>query len=337
MLSGTQFDSGTGRDGMLSRRDFSKVALAGIPLSAASRAIADSAVNGVRLGVATYSYRNLMRDPGHDNVDAVIKALQFAGAREIELSSADTEPAGPNSGPAVPPPPSAYPPPIKAPTPEEVAVAKLAVRNALRQWRLSTPTANHETFRSRFQAAGISLFAYRVDYDEQFTDEEIEVTFNQAKALGVSTIASLTTLSCARRLAPFAERQGMTVALHNTSNTKDPNAIATPQSFSAALALSKNFRLNLDIGHFTAANYESVAYIQENHATISHIQIKDRTRNNGTNERFGEGDAPIKEVLSLIKGKQLPVPALIEYEYIGLGTPQAEVLKCLAFAESALS
>jgi sugar phosphate isomerase/epimerase len=322
---------------MVSRRDFGKMALAGLPLSAAWRAAADPATNGVRLGVATYSYRDLLRTPGRDNVDDVIKALQFAGAQEIELHSANTEPAGPNSGPAVPPPPSAYPPPIKPPSPEEVAAARLAVRNSLRRWRLAVPIANHEAFRARFQAAGIKLFAYRVDYDEQFTDEEIEITFKQAKALGVSTMASVTSLGTARRLAPFAEKHGMTVALHNTANTKDADAIASPQSFRTALALSKNFRLNLDVGNFTAANYEATAFIQENHGIISHVQIKDRTRNGGANERFGDGDTPIKDVLTLIREKKLPIPVFVEYEYIGLGTPQEEVRKCMAFAKSALA
>jgi len=321
---------------MVSRRDFGRMALAGIPCCGTWRAGAAPAADGVHLGVATYSYRELLRTPGRDNVGGVIQALKFAGATEIELFSADTEPAGPNSGPAVPPPPSVYPPPIKPPTPEEVAAAKLAVRNALRRWRLSTPASGHEAFRARFEAAGIRLFAYRVDYDDAFTDGEIEVTFQQAKALGVRTMASLTTLSGARRLVPFAEKHGMTVALHNTANAKDPDAIASPQSFRTALGLSKNFRLNLDIGHFTAANYEAVAFIQENHAAISHIQLKDRTRNGGTNEQFGEGDTPIKEVLALMREKQWPIPAFVEYEYIGLGTPQEEVRKCLAFARAAL-
>src|SRR5205823_5360488 len=146
-----------------------KMALAGIPLSAAYSAPA----SGVQIGVATYSYRDLLRTPGKDNIDDIIKALQFAGVREIELYSANTEPAGPNSGPAVAPPPGAYPPPITAPTPQQVAAAKLAVRNDLRRWRLATPAANHELFRAKFEAAGMNLFAYRVDYDEQFTDEEI--------------------------------------------------------------------------------------------------------------------------------------------------------------------
>jgi sugar phosphate isomerase/epimerase len=150
-------------------------------------------------------------------------------------------------------------------------------------------------------------------------------------------MAWLTTLSGARRLAPFAERHAITVALHNTANAKDPNAIASPQSFRTALALSKNFRLNLDIGHFTAANYEAVAFFQENHAVISHVQIKDRTRNGGTNEKFGEGDTPIKEVLTLIREKKLAIPAFVEYEYLGLGTPQEEVRKCMAWVKAVLA
>lgn len=318
---------------MISRRDFGKVTLAGIPMGAAWGA--DAAGSG-RLGAATYSYRDLVRMPGQDNVDAVIKALRSASVREIELHSANTEPGGPNSGPAVPPPPSAYPPSFKAPTPEEVAAAKLAVRISLRQWRLATPAKHYEDIRAKFQTAGIALFSYRVDYDEAFSEEEIEVTFNQAKALGVRTIASLATLSGARRLAPFAEKHGIAVALHNSANLKDPEAIASPGSMRSALAFSKQFRLNLDIGNFTAANFEAVAFIQENHANISHIQIKDRTRNGGGNEQFGDGDTPIKDVLSLIKNRKLAIPVFVEYEYLGLGTPQDEVRKCMAYVKSAL-
>jgi len=320
---------------MISRRDLGKAALAGIPLSAAWSA--DPAANSVRLGLSTTSFRDLVRTPGRDNVDDIVKAVRAAGVTEIELSSANTEPAGPNSGPAVPPPPSAYPDPIKTPSPAEVAAAKLAVRNALREWRLRTPAAAHGAIREKFQAAGIALFAYRVDYDDSFTGEEIEVTFQQAKALGVSCIASIAGMRAARRLAPLAEKHAIDVALHNSANVKDPDAIATPQGFRAALALSSRFRLNLDIGNFTAANFEAVAFLQENHSILSHIQLKDRTRNGGGNERFGDGDTPIKEVLSFVREKRLPIPVFVEYEYIGLGTPQAEIRRCLDFARSTLA
>src|SRR5881227_2051039 len=156
---------------MISRRDFGKLALAGIPVSASWGGPGDPAVNGVRLGVSTYSFRDLLRTPGRDNVDDIITAIQQVGVSEIELASANTEPAGPNSGPAVPKPPSAYPDPIRTPTPAEVAAAKLAVRNALRTWRLEAPASGHAAFRAKFQAAGIDVFSYRVDYDASFTDD----------------------------------------------------------------------------------------------------------------------------------------------------------------------
>jgi sugar phosphate isomerase/epimerase len=311
---------------MYSRRDFGKMTLAGLPLSMAKGAPADS---GVRLGAATTSFRDLVRVPGKDNIDDVIAALKFAGVTEIELASANTEPAGPNSGPAVAPMQSAYPPPITAPKPEEVAAARRAVRNSLREWRLSTRAAGHEAIRAKFQAAGIGLFAYRVDYDEQFTDDEIEVTIQQAKALGVGVIATPMPLRGAVRLAPWAEKFGMTVALHNGPHD-------TGTSLLAALGISKRFRVNLDIGNFTAANQEAVAFIQENHATISHVEIKDRTRNGGGNERFGEGDTPIRDVLALLKEKKFAIPAMVEYDYLGLGTPQVELKKCMAYVKTAL-
>jgi sugar phosphate isomerase/epimerase len=315
---------------MVSRRDFSKLVLAGVPLSAAMSAPND----GIRLGLSTYSFRGLLRTPGKDNIDDIIQAVKQAGVTEIELDSANTEPAGPNSGPAVPPPPSAYPDPIRTPSPAEVAAAKLAVRNSLRDWRLRSGATPHAAMLDKFRAAGIALFAYRVDYDAAFTDEEIEITFQQAKALGVPTIAALSSMSTARRLAPVAEKHGLTVALHNAANAKDPDAIASPANFRTALGLSSRFRLNLDIGNLTAANFEPVAFLQENHAMVSHIQIKDRTRAGG-NERFGEGDTPIKEVLALLKTKRLAIPTFVEYEYIGLGTPQQEVRKCLAYCRQA--
>jgi hypothetical protein len=84
MQFGTRFEFATQEGRMVSRRDFGKMALAGLPMCAAARA-----ENAVRLGVSTYSYRDLVRTPGRDNIEEVIKALAFAGARENELHSAN--------------------------------------------------------------------------------------------------------------------------------------------------------------------------------------------------------------------------------------------------------
>jgi hypothetical protein len=41
-------------------------------------------------------------------------------------------------------------------------------------------------------------------------------------------------------------------------------------------------------------------------------------------------------VLVLLKENRYPIPALIEYEYRGAGTPIEEVKKCMAFMRQAL-
>jgi hypothetical protein len=64
--------------------------------------------------------------------------------------------------------------------------------------------------------------------------------------------------------------------------------------------------------------------------------VKDRTRNGGGNEAFGAGDTPIKEVLALVRDKRYPIRVFVDYEYVGLGTAQEEVRKCIAYVRSQL-
>src|SRR5580658_4626372 len=78
---------------MFSRRDFGKIALGGVPLSLALAARIDSTVSGVRLGTITYSFRDLPRTPGRDNVDDIIKAVTACHLGEIEMYSPNIEPA----------------------------------------------------------------------------------------------------------------------------------------------------------------------------------------------------------------------------------------------------
>jgi sugar phosphate isomerase/epimerase len=327
---------------MYTRRDFGKLALAGVPVSFAlgRRALAsgriDSTFGGVRMGACSYSFRDFPRMVGKDNVDAIIQALKECNAGVTELFSPNVEPASAAS--------MWRPPRAAGGGPDREAMRAhmnspemKQAREDLRKWRTSTPIGHFRAIRKKFDDAGIDVYAYTMNYRDDFTDDEIDATFEQAKGLGVKAIASSMQLSFAKRLAPFADKHKIVVAVHGHSNTRDPNEFSSPETFATALQMSKYFKVNLDIGHFAAAGFDPVAFIKENHENITHLHIKDRKKDDGPNRPFGEGDTPIKPVLLLLKEQRYPIPALVEYEYQGTESSVEEVKKCLAYMKQAVA
>ncbi len=301
-----------------SRRDLGKLAMTGLALAKSSAAI-NSKVDGVQLGVQSYSFRDL-------SIDDAIKAMAADGLGDCELFSPHIEAGGVD----------ALKPIFEAP---EADRGKLfaAYNQKLHEWRMTVPLSYFEGVRKKFKDAGIHLYAYNLSFGNESTDDEIDRVFLMAKALGVGIITSSTTLPVAQRVAPFAEKHKMMVAMHGHSDLKDPNQFATPESFAKALAMSKYFRINLDIGHFTAANFDSVDFIQKHHGKIVLIHLKDRKKNEGPNTPWGEGDTPIKQVLLLLKQTRYPIPGFIEYEYQGKGNSTEEVLRCYLYCKNVLS
>ena len=299
---------------MYSRREFGKLTLAPLIWSRLAAAGIDSRVGGVRLGVQTYSFRDLPRQ-GSDAVDTIIKAMTACGLGECELFGPQVEPAFPSGR-------------------REPSEAQKA-REDLRRWRVETPLDHFRTIQKKFEATGIAIYAFNYSFNGSFSDAEIDRGFEMTKALGAEIITASTTLDVARRLVPFAEKHKMVVAMHGHSRV-DPNEFAAPESFAAAMQMSKYFNVNLDIGHFTAANFDPVAYIREHHDRITNLHLKDRKKDQGDNTVWGQGDTAIREVLQLLKRERWPIRAYIEYEYRGEGTPVEEVKKCYAYAKQAL-
>lgn len=289
---------------MLTRREFTRAGLAGLVLPAlAGRAVDAAPVGGVRLGVQTYSFREL-RPPTGDSVDILIKAMTECGLDECEVWAPQVEPRFTGGG----------------------------ARAELRQWRLATPMSYFTAVRRKFESARINVFAYNLSFNDTFTDEEIERGFQAARELGAKAITASTTVAVARRLVPFAEKHRMPVAMHNHSRVDDPNEFATPLSFTTALAISPLFTINLDIGHFTAGNNDALAFLQQHHARVTCLHLKDRKKNQGDNVPWGQGDTPIREVLLWLKQTRSAIPAYIEYEYRGAKGAVGEVKACLDYA-----
>ena len=299
-----------------SRRQFGKLALSTVPLAGVFRirpaagtaglAAIDSRIKGVRLGAITYSFRAIT------DANAIVSAMASMGLGEAELMSNHAEAlAGAPGG--------------RGGSPE------------LDAWRRSTSPDTWKRVRGVFDAAGISLRLLTYNMNVKTTsDEAIEFGFAMAKGLGVDAITTSTQVSMAKRVAPFADKHRIPVAYHGHANVSDPDEVATPASFASCLSYSKFHRINLDIGHFTAAGFDAVEFLRSNHAQITNLHLKDRRTpaRGAANVPWGDGDTPIREVLQLLSREKWDIPANIEFEYPG--DPLVEVPKCFQFCKNAL-
>jgi len=291
---------------MTSRRQFARTILAAP--SAFALGAANSRFEGVQIGTITYSFRTLP-------ADRILNAIVSAGLSEVELMSNHAEAL------------VGSPPAGRNPQAQE----------ALAKWRSSVSMDKFKQLRKSFDDAGIDIQILCYNLPKGVSDDEIEYGFQMAKALSVRAISSTAQIATARRVAPFAEKHKLMWGAHGHDRTDDPEEFATPESFATVMSFGKYMGVNLDIGHFTAANYDAVAYIREHHDRITNLHLKDRKKNHGANLPWGEGDTPIKPVLQLLKKERYGFPANIEYEYMGKDDPVTEVKRCVQFCKEALA
>jgi sugar phosphate isomerase/epimerase len=296
---------------MQTRRQFGKTLLAVPALSAFGT---NSVFGGVHIGVISYSFRALPPDQ-------ILPAIVKAGIGEVELMSNHAEAM------------------IGAPTvrrsvggvPDAEGIA------TLEKWRAGVSMDKFKDLAKTFANAGVTIRLLCYNLPKTVKDDEIEYSFRMAEALGVRRISSTAQLVTAKRVAPFAEKHRITWGGHNHDRTDDPEEFATMESLAAIMALGKYMAINLDVGHFTAANYDAVAYIREHHARITNLHLKDRKKNHGANLPWGQGDTPLRAVLQLLKKEKYGIPASIEYEYMGKDDPVTEVGRCVGYCKEALA
>jgi len=270
---------------------------AAAPFAAALFAKINSKIDGVMLGAQTYSFRDRP-------LDECIAGMKEDGLGYAELFQGHVEPKN---------------------------------KDELKKWRADPPLDQFANVRKKFDDAGIEIYAFNYSFREDFSDQEIENGFKMAKAMGVNRITASSNVSTAKRIDPFAEKYQTVVAMHNHDSMK-PNEFSTPKDWEDAMAgRSKYIKINLDIGHFTAAGFDPVEFLEQHHADIVTLHIKDRKKNHGPNTPFGEGDTNIKGVLQVLKTRKYLIPAMIEYEYgkPGMDTV-AEVRKCFEYEKAAL-
>ena len=288
------------------------------PKQAAVAAASDNL--GVNIGVQTYSFRT-MED---QSPLQVLEYIKETGIKNVELMGNHAEPfAGAPESPQSDP--------IKRAvmvkqwrnqelTDDEKVIAEAlseemtAYRESVTEWRASVDYGKFEELRKLYNDAGISIFAFKPSvFGQNNSDDDIRYGMRAAKALGAShvTLEHPEDDAHTARLARLGEEEGMIVAYHGHEQQ-------TPTLWDTAIAQSDANRMNLDFGHYVAAENENpLSIITEKGDKIVSMHLKDRQKrsNGGGNLLWGTGDTPIKDVLQLIKKEGLKFPVTIELEY----------------------
>jgi sugar phosphate isomerase/epimerase len=320
------------------------LAAAGLPgaaMPAPNAATVPIVYGGVRMGVCLYDFRDIVRIDDQDAyLDRMVDACRQVGVGLVEINAPYLEPKNdlPFSGlPRLwdPQPPVGAGAPAWTRLPSEELHRQ---REALRQWRLTTSPSYFIGVRRKFEAAGLTPFSYVMTFTPDMTDTEIDAIFRQARLLGATVFSTnQTKIEMVLRLAPLAERYGMDIGFHNHTTTDDPNEVATFDSFKRLFTVSPRIKANLDIGHFVAANQDALAFLREYPDRITHLHMKDRKRDQGPGTVWGEGDAPLKDILRFVRDNRPSIPAIVEYEYHGAGTGIVETERCVQFMKAALA
>ncbi len=266
----------------------------------------DSRIAGVRLGAQSYSFRDRP-------LEQAIRDMASIGLSYCELWSSHLED------------PASQPPSGRRP------------REIHRRWLLESSLDVPGRVRQMFDTAGVTLTAYNPRIDADFTDVEVTRAFEMARALGVDVVTVSSPMSIASRLETFAERFDMTVAFHNHSEERTaPGGAITPDDLAGLLEQhSRRIAVNLDIGHYTGAGFDARPVLEKYHDRIPSLHLKDKTREGDRNVPWGEGDAPIVDVLQMLRDRRWDIPAQIEYEYRGQDAV-TEVRRCLEYCRKAL-
>jgi sugar phosphate isomerase/epimerase len=275
---------------------------------------------GVTIGVQTYSFRT----QEDESPLAILEYIKETGIKHVELMGNHAEPfAGAPASPMDDPAKRAIR--IKQwrqqeLTEEEAELAvllraEMAKFNAdMAKWRSEVDYSKFEELRDLYAANGISIYAFKPSvFGKENTDDDIRYGMRAAKALGADhvTVEHPEDDEHTARLGKIAEEEGILMAYHGHMQQ-------TPTLWDTALSQSSGNSMNLDFGHYIAAENENpLQIIKDKHASIASMHLKDRQKksNGGGNLMWGTGDTPITEVVTLIRDNGYTFPVTVELEY----------------------
>lgn len=286
----------------------------------------NSKVNGVQLGLTTYSY---LRIP--HSLEQVLEYVLEAGVNAVEMRRTLEEGLGIPNGPKRMPRGRDISDDEKA----KLEVEAKAALDAQKQWRLNLPMQKYKDVRKMYNNAGVDIHIAKFA-PASWSDAELDYAFKAANVLGAYGITDEASIAACKRMGTFAEKHN-SLAIYHTHGQFGEEGF----DIDTMLGYSKANRLNLDVGHYWGSTGKHPnEMIEKYHDLIPMIHMKDKTGPDhptkpNTSVPFGEGSTPIADVLLLLKKKKWPIDVFIELEY-KMEDPVKEVVKCIDYMRNIL-
>jgi len=259
-------------------------------------------------------------------VENIIKYCKEAGISSVELMSNDVEEFL-----------GAPPAPQRREKIQEQKDVIAKYNQDMKVWRLALPMSKFDDVRKMFDNAGIKIHIVKFS-PARWSDEEIDYAFKAAKALGAKGVTEEIGEEAVKKLGPIAAKHGMYAIFHNHMQFATSGF-----SYDSFLAVSPAVMLNFDAGHFFGSTgIHPNTIIEKYHDRIVSIHVKDKTGPKtdpaNTNQVWGQGEAPVADILLLIKQKGWPIHCDIELEYDVKPWSNAvkEVKTCVQYARQIL-
>lgn len=301
-----------------------------------------SLINGVQIGVITYSFRS-MED---QSAEATLQYLKDCGINAIELMGDPAESfAGKPDNPVdrrtlfglMRAQRDGALTEDQAKELEDLRAQAKDYNKQVAAWRGKTSMEPFEKLRKMYADAGVSIYAFKPRaFRQDNTNVEIDWGIRAAKALGAThvTLEHPDDDAHTAKLGWMGANHGIFIGYHGHEQQ-------TPTFWDTALKQSTFNALNLDLGHYVAAgNSRPLDIIRDKYYRIKSMHMKDRQSpaNGKGNVTWGTGDTPMEDALRLMRDNRYEFPATIELEYqIPEGSNAvAEVRKCLDFCREAL-
>jgi sugar phosphate isomerase/epimerase len=349
-----------------SRRDFGKFALGSIPVAAAvlanperlfsmPAAKPNSYINGVQIGVISYSYRSMP----DQSAEAMLGYMTTDGISACELETpvwpyaykrmgftpparggfpgggagrgARGAQAAAEPGPAVPGQPSwdghACPAaPGRGPGGGGAARGgrapltpeQEAAQAELHKFQLGVSLDVFKDLRKMYNDAGVSIYAVKI-LDVNADDEMLDKQFQIGKTMGATHLTA--ELPAHSDTSTATLKKVGDAALRNGMHAAYHTHLqGRMDAFDEAFAASEGNWSNIDFGHYVAAGEiggTPMDFLNKFHSRIGSFHLKDRTlpEHCSLNLAWGTGDTPIKQILQLVQKNKWPIPATIEQEY----------------------